>query len=134
MKEIEEKLGKKRPTIKYMINRLRKLGILRGFMSVVNDKAYNRGFCGIAEGLNEEFIKQFKEHEIMIGILKPEGYLIEWYFTSDEDIYQKIFEFSKYVNKFGIYYFDMFESGVKGFSFANAVRKDEGGYKSILDF
>lgn len=134
MKEIEEKLGKKRPTIKYMINRLRKLGILRGFMGVVNDRAYNRGFCGIAEELNEEFVKQFKKHEIMIGILKPEGYLIEWYFTSDEDIHQKILEFSRYVNKFGIYYFDMFEFGVKGFSFADAVKKDGSGYRPIIDF
>ncbi|MDK2783043.1 MAG: hypothetical protein PWQ32_632 [Thermococcaceae archaeon] len=134
MKEIEEALGKKRPTIRYMINRLKELGILRGFMTVVNEEAYNRGFCGIARSLSKEFLDKFKEHEIMIGVIKPEGYLIEWYFSSEEDIYQKILEFSKYVDRFGIYYFDMFDFGIRGFSFSKAVKKDRKGYHSILDF
>ncbi|WP_324735014.1 Lrp/AsnC family transcriptional regulator [Thermococcus sp. SY098] len=131
---MSEILGKSRPTIRYMIKRLEETGIIRRYSALVDMTAYDRGFCGIADELSEKLLEKFKNYEILIGVLKPRGYLVEWYFSSKEDIGAKIFEFSRYVKKFAIYYFDLLEGIEPSYKFAERVKKDGSGYRSILEF
>jgi DNA-binding Lrp family transcriptional regulator len=132
--EISKRLGKTRPTVSYMTKRLEKTGIIRGYLAVCDVDAYNRGFCGISEELPPDIIKKFKEHEIHVGVLKPKGYIIEWFFSSKEDIGLKILEFSKYVKKFTVHYFDYIKNLPNPYKFSLRVKKDGSGYRSILDF
>ncbi len=137
MKEISRQLGKSRPTIKYMIKRLREEGILTGFTANVDTPAYDRGVLGIADEIKGDLLERFKDHEIMIGTLKPKGYIIEWFFSSKEDLGTKLFEFSSYVEKVGIEYFDILEDlerSRKYYRFSKMVKKDGSGYRSILEF
>ncbi len=132
--KISEILGKSRPTINYMIKRLEETGIIRKYSGLVDITAYDRGFCGIADDLSEKLLEKYKNYEILIGVLKPHGYLVEWYFSSKEDIGKKIFEFSRYVKKFAIYYFDFLKGIEPNYKFSERVKKDGSGYRSILEF
>ncbi len=137
MKEISRQLGKSRPTIKYMMNRLREEGILTGFTANVDTPAYDRGVLGITDEIKGNLLERFKDHEIMIGTLKPKGYIIEWFFSSKEDLGTKLFEFSSYVEKVGIEYFDILEDlerSRKYYRFSKMVKKDGSRYRSILEF
>ncbi|NJE11845.1 Lrp/AsnC family transcriptional regulator [Thermococcus sp. LS2] len=132
--KMSEILGKSRPTINYMIKRLEELGIIRGYHAMVDMTAYDRGFCGITDELSDVILKKFRDYEILLGVLKPKGYLVEWYFSSKEDIGAKIFEFSRYVKKVAIYYFDLLEGIEPNYKFSERVKKDGSGYRSILEF
>ncbi len=137
MKKISEILGKTRPTIRYMINRLKEEKILVRFEANIDTPAYDRGVLGIANEVRDEILEKFGEREIMIGSLKPKGYVIEWFFSSKEDLGTKLFEFSNYVEKVGIEYFDILEDLEKNrkcYRFSKMVKKDGSGYNSILDF
>ncbi|CAB50599.1 Lrp/AsnC family transcriptional regulator [Pyrococcus abyssi] len=140
MKELEKKLSKGRPTIKFMIEKLIKDGIIVGFYAFIENakEAHDRSVVGIAKELDkEEIYRAFKEEEINIGILRPRGYYVEWFFSSREDIGSKILEFSQYVDKIGIAYLDMFrELNNKHMRtrFSRMIKEDGSGYKSILEF
>ncbi len=137
MKEISRILGKTRPTIKYMINRLKEEKILTRFDANIDTPAYDRGVIGIANEIREDLLERFKDHEIMVGTLKPKGYILEWFFSSKEDLGTKLFEFSSYVEKVGIEYFDILEDLEKSrkyYRFSKMVKKDGSGYRSILEF
>ncbi|MBO8173949.1 MAG: Lrp/AsnC family transcriptional regulator [Thermococcus sp.] len=132
--KMSEILGKSRPTISYMIKKLEETGIIRKYSALIDITAYDRGFCGITDELSEKLLEKFRNYEILIGVLKPRGYTIEWFFSSKEDIGAKIFEFSRYVKKFAIYYFDLLEGIEPNYKFAERVKKDGSGYRSILEF
>ncbi len=137
MKKISKILGKTRPTIRYMINRLKEEKILVRFEANIDTPAYDRGVLGIANEIRDEMLEKFREREIMIGSLKPKGYIIEWFFSSKEDLGTKLFEFSNYVEKVGIEYFDILEDLEKKrkyYRFSKMVKKDGSGYRSILEF
>ncbi len=72
--EIAEKLGKSRPTVRYMINRLKEKGILINFVPLPPDmNVSDRGVIGIAKELDEEVLKRFNDYEITVGVLPGEG-------------------------------------------------------------
>lgn len=104
--EIAEKLGKSRPTVRYMINRLKEKGILINFVPLPDMNVSDRGIIGIAKELDEEVLKRFNDYEITVGVLPGEGYILEWFFSSKEDMGSKILEFSRYVEKILVEYFD----------------------------
>ncbi|WP_048166036.1 Lrp/AsnC family transcriptional regulator [Palaeococcus pacificus] len=133
--KISQTLGKTRPTVKYMIERLESLEIILNYIAVYDDYAYNRAFVGIAEDLDESIIQEWiKRYDFHIGAIVPKGYLIEMYFTSKEDIGLKILEMSKYVNKFSVEYLDILRDINRWGKFSERVRRDGKGYRSILDF
>ncbi|AFK21997.1 Lrp/AsnC family transcriptional regulator [Pyrococcus sp. ST04] len=140
MKDLETKLGKSRPTIKFMIDKLIRDGVILGFYAYIEniEPIYDRSFIGIASNANiEELLERFKDIEIKLGILKPKGYYIEWFFSSKEDLGRKVLEFSPYVEKLAIGYLDMFaelNNEHMKTRFSRMVRKDGKGYKSILEF
>ena len=135
--EIARKLGKTRPTVRFMINRLKELGILVGFTPTIDMNVHDRGVIGLTKNLDNEILERFKEYEIKVGVLPSYGYLLEWYFSSKEDLGSKILEFSNYVEKLLIEYFDTFKelNDMKYIErFSKMVKKDGSGYNSILDF
>ncbi|WP_335755337.1 Lrp/AsnC family transcriptional regulator [Thermococcus profundus] len=135
--EISRRLGKSRPTIRYMIDRLIKRDILTGYVTAIESEGYDRGVIGITGELNEEVLTKFKEYEVNVGVLVGGGYLIEWYFSSEDDLAEKLLEFSDYVDRLGIEYFDVLadlDEMYPGQRFSRMVRKDGKGYHSILDF
>ncbi|AAL80371.1 Lrp/AsnC family transcriptional regulator [Pyrococcus furiosus DSM 3638] len=140
MKELEAKLGKKRPTINFMIHKLIEDKVIDGFSTFIEnvEEVHDRCFIGISTKVSpEEVIKRFPEIEITIGILNPKGILIEWFFSSQEDIGRKVLEFSEYVDKLAIGYLDLlYELNNKLLSsrFSRMIRKDGKGYRSILEF
>ncbi|ASJ10627.1 transcriptional regulator [Thermococcus sp. P6] len=135
---IAERLKKSRPTVKFMIKRLEEMDILRGFAAVIENSFHDRSVLGITEKLDESVIERFKEHEVRIGVFPGEGYVIEWFFSSKEDLGAKILEFSNYVDKLVIQYFDPTfkelndRNGTTRYS--RMVKKDGSGYHSILEF
>ncbi|WP_456421811.1 Lrp/AsnC family transcriptional regulator [Thermococcus sp.] len=138
IKRIAERLGKTRPTVRYMINRLREKGILAGFYPLVDMNIHDRGVIGIASELNEEVLERFKDYEISIGYLPGRGYFLEWFFSSKEDIGEKVLEFSAYVEKILIEYFEQsfkeLNDNNKKTAMQRMVKKDGSGYRSILEF
>ncbi|AEH24996.1 Lrp/AsnC family transcriptional regulator [Pyrococcus yayanosii] len=139
MKELERRLGRSRPTIKFMIKRLIEDGIIQGFYAYIDNvqDVYDRSFVGIAEELPEDFFQRFGDMEIQIGVLSPRGYFVEWYFSSKEDMGGKILEFGQYVEKMAIGYLDMFrELNHRHMStrYSRMVKEDGSGYRSILEF
>ncbi|ACJ17108.1 conserved hypothetical protein [Thermococcus onnurineus NA1] len=137
MKEISRMLGKTRPTIRYMINKLREDGILRGFIATIDMDAHDRGVLGITSRLDEAVLEYFKDYEIMVGVLDGNKYILEWFFNSKEDLGTKLFEFSTYVEKVAIEYFDLlvdFNKNRKFQRFSQMIKKDGSGYRSILEF
>ncbi|ASJ01577.1 Lrp/AsnC family transcriptional regulator [Thermococcus gorgonarius] len=136
--EIAKALGKSRSTVNYMLDRLRKEKIILEYIVVVDAPAYDRGVLGLTREFNDEVIEKFKEYEIQVGFSPRDGwYLIEWYFSSKEDLASKIMEFSKYVEKLGIEYFDVLNPVMEKYRewrFSGMVRKDGKGYRCILDF
>ncbi|ASJ15992.1 transcriptional regulator [Thermococcus chitonophagus] len=140
MKELEALIGRKRPTIKFMINKLIEDGIIIGFYAYAEhvEPVYDRSFIGIAQDIDiDEFLRKFQDIEIKVGVLKPKGYYLEWFFSSKDDMGSKILEFSPYVEKLAIGYLDMFQElnneHLKT-RFSRMVRKDGKGYRSILEF
>lgn len=128
-------LGKSRPTVNYMIERLEKLGIVLDYITIHDDYAYSRSLVGIADDLDEEVIKEWEEkYDFRIGVIIPKGYLIEWYFPPYEDMSLKILELGKYVKKYSVEYLDMLRDINRLGPFSQRVRKDGKGYKSILEF
>ncbi|WP_297074308.1 Lrp/AsnC family transcriptional regulator [Thermococcus sp.] len=138
MKKIAESLGKTRPTIRYMINRLREKKILVSFFPLVDMNVHDRGVIGITSELRKEVLEKFKEHEISAGYLPGRGYLLEWFFSSKEDMGEKVLEFSAYVEKLLIEYFEPtfkeLNDKNKRTAFQRMVKKDGSGYHSILEF
>lgn len=137
--EIAEKLGKSRPTVRYMINRLKEKGILINFVPLPPDmNVSDRGVIGIAKELDEEVLKRFNDYEITVGVLPGEGYILEWFFSSKEDMGSKILEFSRYVEKILVEYFDPTFKELNDrnsrMAFQRMVKKDGSGYRSILEF
>ncbi len=135
--EISKKLGKSRPTVKYMIDRLKKEDILLGYGAALDNDMADRSVGGISSTLNEDVFERFKEYEIQVGVLRGAGYYLEWYFSSNEDLAEKIFEFGKYAEKVAIMYLDMLrdiEEKYKLWRFSGMIKKDGSGYRSILDF
>ncbi|NJE85412.1 Lrp/AsnC family transcriptional regulator [Thermococcus sp. CX2] len=137
MKEISKMLGKTRPTIRYMINKLKEDGILTGFFANIEVDTYDRGVLGITSTLDEAVLERFRDYEIMVGVLDNNKYIFEWFFSSKEDLGTKLFEFSNYVEKVAIEYFDLLadiEKNRKYARFSKMVKKDGSGYRSILEF
>ncbi|AEC51803.1 hypothetical protein PNA2_0887 [Pyrococcus sp. NA2] len=139
LKTLEITLSKGRPTIKFMIDKLIKDGVIAGFYAFIEniEKAHDRSVVGISKTLDKEIHERFKELEIKVGVLKPEGYYLEWFFSSNEDIGDKIMEFSQYVEKIGVAYLDIFrELNNKHIKtrFSRMVKKDGSGYRYILEF
>lgn len=136
--EVARRLGKSRPTVKYMMNRLKEEGILKGFDANLDMNIHDRGAVGISRELDNRVLERFKDYEINIGVLLGYGYFIEWYFSSNEDLGTKILEFSNYVEKLLIQYFTPTFNEVntrKGMRrYTDMVRKDGKGYRSILEF
>ncbi|RLF91323.1 Lrp/AsnC family transcriptional regulator [Thermococci archaeon] len=140
MKELEALIGRKRPTIKFMLNKLIKDGIIVGFYAYAEhlEPVYDRSFIGITSNVDiNEFLGRFRDIEIKVGVLRPKGYYLEWFFSSKDDMGSKILEFSPYVEKLAIGYLDMFRDlnneHLKT-RFSRMVRKDGKGYRSILEF
>ncbi|GAB6136613.1 Lrp/AsnC family transcriptional regulator [Thermococcus prieurii] len=138
MKRIAERLGKTRPTIRYMIERLREKNILIGFYPLLDMNIHDRGVIGITKKLDEEVLEKFREYEITVGYLPGEGYLLEWLFSSKEDMGSKILEFSGYVEKLLIEYFEPtfkeLNDNNKRTAFQRMVKEDGSGYRSIVEF
>lgn len=135
--EIARRLRKTRPTVKFMIKRLKKEGILVNFAPVIDMNIHDRGVIGLTKTLNEDVLERFREYEITVGVLLSYGYLLEWFFSSKDDLGSKILEFSNYVDKLLIEYFDTFKelNDMKSkVRFSKMVKKDGSGYHSILDF
>ncbi|NJE46166.1 Lrp/AsnC family transcriptional regulator [Thermococcus sp. GR7] len=135
--EIARRLGKTRPTVRFMINRLKEEGILVDFAPMIDMNIHDRGVIGLTKSLNEEVLERFREYEITVGVLPSYGYLLEWFFSSKEDLGSKILEFSNYVDKLLIEYFDTFKelNDMKyNRRFSDMVKKDGSGYRSILEF
>jgi DNA-binding Lrp family transcriptional regulator len=136
--EIARRLGKTRPTVRYMINRLQEEGIILGFSALIDMNVHDRGVIGITKELNEEVLERFKEYEIMAGVLPGHGYMLEWFFSSKEDLGSKVLEFSNYVEKILIEYFEptfkeMNDKNMRN-KFQRMVKEDGSGYRSILEF
>lgn len=137
LSEIARRLGKSRPTVKYMIDRLIKRDILIEYIAVIEYEGYDRGVIGITKELHEEVLNKFKEYEITVGVLVGEGYLLELYFSSREDLAERLFEFSSYVDKVGVEYFDILADLLDMYPmqrFSRMVKEDGSGYHSILEF
>ena len=136
--EMARKLGKTRPTVRYMINRLREEGILLGFIATIEMNIHDRGVVGLTRELKKEVLEKFRDYEINAGILFNYGYLLEWYFSSKDDLGSKILEFSSYVEKMGIMYFDETFRELNNRNLKTRcermVRKDGKGYRSIMEF
>jgi len=136
--QMARKLGKSRPTVRYMIERLQKEGILRAFVPLPDMNVQDRGVIGITRHLDEEVLERFREYEIMPGVIPGYGYILEWFFSSKEDLGSKVLEFSNYVDRLLIEYF---EPVFKEMNDRNArtmyerrVKKDGSGWRSILEF
>jgi len=138
MKKIAERLGKTRPTIRYMINRLLEKKLLIGFFPMVDMNVHDRGVIGITSEFKEEVLEKFKDYEISVGYLPGRGYLLEWFFSSKEDMGGKVLEFSAYVEQLLIEYFEQsfkeLNDNNKKTAFQRMVKKDGSGYRSILEF
>ncbi|RLF88896.1 Lrp/AsnC family transcriptional regulator, partial [Thermococci archaeon] len=137
LSEIARELGKSRPTVRFMIKTLMRRGILIGYIATVENTEHDKGVIGIASELREDVLSRFAEYEINVGVLLGVGYLLEWYFSSKEDLAQKLFEFSGYVEKLAIEYFDMLADVRDMYPrqrFSRMVRRDGKGYRSILEF
>ncbi|NJE10921.1 Lrp/AsnC family transcriptional regulator [Thermococcus sp. MAR1] len=136
--KIARKLGKSRPTVKFMINRLESTGILLGFEPIVENNIHDRSVLGITTTLDETVLERFKEYEISVGVLPGKGYVLEWFFSSKEDLGTKILEFSNYVDRILISYFDPTfkelndRNGTTKYS--RMVKENGSGYRSILEF
>ncbi|ASJ06170.1 Lrp/AsnC family transcriptional regulator [Thermococcus pacificus] len=136
--EISRRLGKSRPTVRYMIKRLQEEGIIVKFAPLVDMNIHNRGVIGLTKHLDDEVLERFKEYEITVGVLPGYGYILEWFFSSKEDLGSKVLEFSNYVEKLLIEYFDpvfkeMNDRNLKD-RYQRMVKEDGNGYRSILEF
>lgn len=138
IKKIAERLGKTRPTIRYMINRLQEKNLIAGFSPMVDMNIHDRGVIGISSEIKDDVLDRFKEHEISVGYLPGRGYLLEWFFSSKEDMGGKVLEFSTYVEKLLIEYFEPsfkeLNDNNKKTAFQRMVKEDGSGYRSILEF
>jgi len=136
--DIARTLGKTRPTIKYMIDRLLEKKVVLGFNAFVDMNVHDRGVIGLARELDEEVLERFREYEITVGVLPNYGYFLEWFFSSKEDLGSKVFEFSRFVDKILIESFDPLFKKMndenKRTAFQRMVRKDGRGYRPITDF
>ncbi len=84
-------------------------------------------------------LKRFRDYEISVGIIPGWGYFLEWFFSSKEDMGgAKILEFSRYVEKILVEYFDPTFKELNDrnsrTAFQRMVKKDGSGYRSILEF
>jgi DNA-binding Lrp family transcriptional regulator len=137
LSQIARELGKSRPTVRFMMNPLEVRGIILGYVISVEPDEYDRGVIGITSEFREEVLNKFRDYEITVGVLVNRGYLLEWYFSSKEDLAEKLFEFSGYVDQLGIEYFDLLADVRDMYPrqrFSRMVRKDGKGYRSILEF
>jgi DNA-binding Lrp family transcriptional regulator len=136
--EIAKKLGKSRTTVNYMLDRLRKEKIILEYIVAIDTPGYDRAVVGLTREFNDEVLEKFEDYQIQVGFSPKDGwYLLEWYFSSKEDLASKIMEFSKYVEKLGIEYLDMLapiREKYDEWRFSGMVRKDGKGYRSILEF
>lgn len=136
--EIARALGKSRPTIRYMIDRLKKEGILFGYYVNIENDVQDRAVLGLTRELDPVVLEKFREHDIIAGVLPGYGYMLEWFFSSKDDLGSKILEFSNYVEKILVEYLDPTYNKLneKNFRtrFSRMVKKDGSGYRSILEF
>lgn len=105
--EIVEKFGKLRFIVRYMINCLKEKGILINFVFFFDMNVLDWGIIGIVKEFDEEVFKWFNDYEIIVGVFLGEGYILEWFFFLKEDMGLKILEFSRYVEKIFVEYFDL---------------------------
>ncbi|WP_457750569.1 Lrp/AsnC family transcriptional regulator [Thermococcus sp.] len=135
---IARELGKTRPTVRYMINKLKEEGILTNFYPLIDMNVHDRGVIGITKELDESVLEKFKEYEILPGVLVRHGYILEWFFSSKEDLGTKIMEFSQYVDKILVEYFDETFKEMNDRRLAKRyqtmVKKDGNGYHPITSF
>ncbi|WP_297519790.1 Lrp/AsnC family transcriptional regulator [Thermococcus sp.] len=136
--EIARRLGKSRPTVRYMIERLRKEGIIAEIVPLLDMNVHDRGVIGITRELDEKVLERFKDYEIMVGVLPGHGYMLEWFFSSKEDLGSRVLEFSNYVDKLLIEYFEpafreMNDRNTRTM-YERRVKKDGSGWRSILEF
>ena len=121
-----------------MINRLQREEILITFAPLIDMNVHDRGVIGITKELDESVLERFKEYEITVGVLPGHGYLLEWFFSSKEDLGAKIMEFSQYVDKILVEYFDetFKEMNDRRLStrYQRMVKKDGSGYHPITSF
>ncbi len=136
--QIARRLGKSRPTVKYMIERLKKEDVLMALLPLPDMNVQDRGVLGITRELDERVLERFKDYEISVGVLPGHGYIFEWFFSSKEDLGSKVMEFSNYVDKLLVEYF---EPAYREMNDRNArtmyerrVKKDGSGWRSILEF
>ncbi|WP_297510140.1 Lrp/AsnC family transcriptional regulator [Thermococcus sp.] len=136
--EIARALGKARPTVRFMINRLKEKGVIVGFYVTIDMNIQDRGIVGLAKELDEEVLNRFNEYEINVGILPEYGYFLEWFFSSKEDLGSKVLEFSRFVDKILVEYFDPLFKEMNDRNsrtrFSRMVKEDGSGYRSILEF
>ncbi|NJE30068.1 Lrp/AsnC family transcriptional regulator [Thermococcus sp. 18S1] len=136
--EMARILGKSRPTVRYMINRLQEENIIRGFIPFVDVNIHDRAVIGLAKDFDEIILEKFKEYEITVGVLPGYGYLLEWFFSSKEDLGGKILEFSSYVDKLLIEYIDPIFKELNDNNtrnrYSRMVKEDGSGYRCILEF
>ncbi|WP_297497315.1 Lrp/AsnC family transcriptional regulator [Thermococcus sp.] len=136
--EIARALGKARPTVRFMINRLKEIEVLVGFYVTVDMNIQDRGIVGLTKELDEEVLERFKEYEIKVGVLPEYGYFLEWFFSSQEDLGSKVLEFSRFVDKIMVEYFDPLFKEMNDRNnrtkFSRMVKEDGSGYHSILEF
>ncbi len=135
---LAQRIGKTRPTVRYMISRLQKEEILMSFTPLIDMNVHDRGVIGITKELDESVLERFKEYEITVGVLPGHGYLLEWFFSSKEDLGTKIMEFSQYVDKILVEYFDetfkeMNDRRLEK-RYQTMVKKDGSGYHPITSF
>jgi len=140
--EIAKKLGRSRPTVRFMINQLKEKNVLVGFAPYIEMNVHDRGVIGITHSATEDdisrIIERFNEYEISVGVLPGRGYMLEWFFSSGEDLGEKILEFSQFVDKIAIEYIDDTFREINDsrweMRYSRMVKKDGSGYRSILDF
>ncbi len=136
--QIARELGKTRPTVRYMIEKLKEEGILMKFSPMIDMNVHDRGVIGITKELKEGVLERFEEYEIMVGTLIGHGYILEWFFSSKEDLGIKIMEFSQYVDKILVEYFDETFKEMNDRRLATRyqrmVKKDGSGYHPITSF
>ncbi|MCD6373412.1 MAG: Lrp/AsnC family transcriptional regulator [Thermococcus sp.] len=136
--QIAQEIGKTRPTVRYMINRLKEEGILISFTPLIDMNVHDRGVIGITKELDDTVLERFKDYEITVGLLPGHGYFLEWFFSSQEDLGTKIMEFSQYVDKILVEYFDKTFKEMNDRQlvkrYQRMVKKDGSGYYPITSF
>lgn len=141
LSRLSQILGKSSPTIRFMINRLVREGIIRKFQVVLHVNVHDRGVIGITgdERTVVLALKHFKDYETIVGVLeniegREEGYMVEILVPRGEDVGQLIIEFGPYFERMIVDHLEPFRDVNKiKFTkrFSRMINK-KGEYLSIL--